>query len=252
MREVEAYSRLAGVYDEIVVDPCFADWAGFLDELWRGDPDGVRRVLDVCCGTGLLAAELTRLGYRVKGVDASEAMLERARRRLGSDADLERQVLPDLRVSGRFDAAVSTFDGLNYLQPQAFRLTLAAIAESLRPGGWIVFDLHTDAMLQLALRTPVVSGAQDGTSYVIHNAVDAVARTCDASIEVTACTDGEPYVEHHRQYLHSDEVVRSALAAAGLDLLGVTAEYTNLTSDADTLRATWIARRPAVPGLGAA
>jgi len=37
---VEAYSRLAGVYDEIVIDPCHGRWAAFLHELWRSDPDG--------------------------------------------------------------------------------------------------------------------------------------------------------------------------------------------------------------------
>ena len=75
MRHVEAYSRLAGVYDEIVIDPCHDQWASFLHELWSADPDGVRSVLDLCCGTGLLAGELIARGYRVVGVDASDAMM---------------------------------------------------------------------------------------------------------------------------------------------------------------------------------
>ena len=58
MRNVEAYSRLAGVYDEIVIDPCHDQWASFLHELWSGDPEGVCSVLDLCCGTGLLAGAL--------------------------------------------------------------------------------------------------------------------------------------------------------------------------------------------------
>ena len=84
MRHVEAYSRLAGVYDEIVVDPCYDRWASFLHELWSADASGVDSVLDLCCGTGLLAEELLARGYRIVGVDASEAMLARARERLGA------------------------------------------------------------------------------------------------------------------------------------------------------------------------
>jgi predicted TPR repeat methyltransferase len=113
VRHVEAYSRLAGVYDEIVVDPCHGQWASFLDELWSADPEGVGSVLDLCCGTGLLAGELTARGYRVVGVDASEAMLALARERLGPKVVLSRMTLPDLVVGGGFDAAVCTFDGLN-------------------------------------------------------------------------------------------------------------------------------------------
>jgi len=248
--EVEPYSRLAGVYDEIVVDPCFGVWAEFLDRLWRTDPDGVGAVLDVCCGTGLLAAELISRGYRVKGIDASAAMLARARRLLGPDADLEQVVLPELPVTGRFDAAVSTFDGLNYLDPADFRLSLAGLAERLRPGGWLVFDLHTEAMLALALATPTVAGEQDGTSYVIHNIVDPVARTCDALIEVTGQADGEAYSERHRQFFHTDDEVHSALSDAGFELVSVTEEYTLAPADRDTLRATWTARRPTGAQLG--
>ncbi|MFZ0528927.1 MAG: methyltransferase domain-containing protein [Propionicimonas sp.] len=248
---MEAYSRLAGVYDEIVVDPCFPVWAGFLDGLWHRDHERVHRVLDVCCGTGLLAAELTARGYRVTGIDASTQMLDRARALLGPDADLERVVLPDLPVTGIFDAAVSTFDGLNYLELPAFRQTLVALATKLRPGGWLVFDLHTDAMLQLALRTPTVAGEQDGTSFVIENLVDPLARTCDARIEVTPSAGGEPYTELHRQYFHSADEVRSALADAGFELVSVTTEYTDVPVDDDTLRATWTARRPQGAGRSA-
>ena len=57
------------------MDPCHDRWASFLHELWSADEDGVRAVLDVCCGTGLMARELVARGYRVVGVDASAAML---------------------------------------------------------------------------------------------------------------------------------------------------------------------------------
>ena len=102
-------------------------------------------MLDLCCGTGLLAGELIARGYRVVGVDASDAMLALARERLGPEVALSRMTLPDLAVEGVFDAAVCTFDGLNYLTPDELRLTMAAVARRLRPAGWLVFDLHTDA-----------------------------------------------------------------------------------------------------------
>ena len=162
MRHVEAYSRLAGVYDEIVVDPCHDHWASFLDELWSADPAGVRSVLDLCCGTGLLAGELIARGYRVVGVDASDAMLALARERLGPEVALSRITLPDLAVEGVFDAAVCTFDGLNYLAPDDLRLTMDAVAGCLRPAGWLVFDLHTDAMMNFTIANPMVAGRVGG------------------------------------------------------------------------------------------
>jgi SAM-dependent methyltransferase len=240
--EVDAYERLAGVYDEIVVDPCFPLWAAFLHARWQTDDHGVHDVLDVCCGTGLMAAELTALGYRVVGLYASPAMLARARRLLGAGAELSQQSLPELSVPGTFDAAISTFDGLNYLIVKDFDRSLTAIAKVLRPGGWFIFDLHTDAMLDVASAHPSISGETDGIGYTIHNLVNTDARTCESRIEVAGA--GNAFSERHFQYFHSDGQVRDALRMAGLELIALVDEYSNELATENTLRATWIARSP--------
>jgi predicted TPR repeat methyltransferase len=235
---------LAGVYDEIVVDPCHGTWASFLHELWSADSECVRSVLDLCCGTGLLAQELVALGYRVVGVDASEAMLEVARARLGPEVTLSRMTLPDLMVKGAFDAAVCTFDGLNYLALEDLRLTMSAVALRLRPGGWLVFDLHTDRMMEFTISNPVVSGEAAGNAFVIRSVIDPGARTCDTSIEITRERDGAPFSEHHRQYFHADAEVGAALRDAGFVVTAVSDEYTHRpVTSSTTLRATWTARR---------
>jgi predicted TPR repeat methyltransferase len=239
----EAYSRLAGVYDELVIDPCHDRWASFLHDLWSIDPEGVRSVLDLCCGTGLLAGELIERGYRVVGVDASDAMLGLARERLGPDVALSRMTLPDLVVEGVFDAAVCTFDGLNYLTPDELRLTMAAVASRLRPAGWLVFDLHTDGMMDFTISNPVVAGESAGTGFVISSIVDRGTRTCDTTIELTRPRAGEPFSEQHRQYFHTDAEVRASLQDAGFAVAAVGEEYTHEPVDASTLRATWTARR---------
>ncbi len=243
MTQVEAYSRLAGLYDEIVIDSCHGRWASFLDELWSADPEGVRSVLDLCCGTGLLASELIARGYEVVGVDASEAMLTRARKRLGPDAALSRMTLPDLTLEGVFDAVVCTFDGLNYLTPDELRLTMAAVADRLRPGGWVVFDLHTDAMMAFTISHGVVAGESAGSDFVISSVVDPRARTCETKIVLTRPRDGDPFCERHRQYFHTDTDVRASLHDAGFAVTAVGEEYTHQPADASTLRATWTARR---------
>jgi SAM-dependent methyltransferase len=241
--EVPSYSRLASVYDEIVVDPCYDRWATFLHDFWQSDPLGVDAVLDVCCGTGLMARQLVSRGYRVVGVDSSPAMLDRARELLGPEAVLIQQTLPDLTLDGTFDAAISTFDGFNYLTPTDLHGTLAAVSRRLRDGGSLIFDLLTEAMMQLAVDNPVVQGSADGYDYRIVNSVDPAARTCDTTIDVTRIADGDAFTEHHRQYFFSDHQVETALADAHCEVLAVTDEYSDKIIDAASLRATWAARR---------
>ena len=164
----------------------------------RGD---VHDVLDVACGTGLLAAELVGRGYRVVGVDASEEMLARARRLVGPGVELIRDSLPDLGVDGRFDAVVCTLDGITYLEPAQLPPAFTSLSDRLRPDGWLVFDVHTDAMMALTVSRPVVTDEKDGYRFTITSAVDPDARASDTRIEITP-PEGTPFGEQHRQYFH--------------------------------------------------
>ncbi len=123
------------------------------------------------------------------------------------------------------------------------RLTIAAVAGCLRPAGWLVFDLHTDAMMNFTIANPTVTGRSAGNDFVISSVVDSGARTCDTRIEVTRTRDGDPFMEQHRQYFHADADVRVYLRDAGFTVLAVEEEYTHESADASTLVATWTARR---------
>ncbi|MDX6254791.1 MAG: trans-aconitate 2-methyltransferase [Frankiales bacterium] len=98
---------------------------------------GVRRVLDVCCGTGrdaLLLLE-THPGLTVVGVDASLAMLGASSERLAAYDDRVELLRLDLRdaepLAHACDAAMSVA-GLNWL-PDHDRV-FAWLAASLTPG----------------------------------------------------------------------------------------------------------------------
>ncbi len=90
-------------------------------------------VLDVATGTGLVAAELLRRGYRVTGVDQSPEMLAVARRRFGDRVRLIDASAPALPLeSGSFDHLTFTYL-LRYVEdPKA---TLAELARVVRLGG---------------------------------------------------------------------------------------------------------------------
>ena len=121
---------------------------------------------------------------------------------------------------------------------------MANLATVLRPGGWLAFDLHTEAMLQLTLAAPVVSGREAGTAFVLTSTVDRTKRACDTRIDVEGS-----FSEVHRQYFHRDDEVRTALARAGFGRVAVVDEYSGRAAGPETLRATWVARRVGDPGF---
>ena len=77
---------------------------------------------------------------------------------------LSRVTLPALAVEGVFDAAVSTFDGLNYLDSGRAPADARRGRAAASPGGWLVFDLHTDAMMAFTVANPVSPASRPGTT----------------------------------------------------------------------------------------
>ena len=113
------------------------------------------RVLDVGCGSGLLARRLLAEGYAVTGIDASPAMIELAREH-APGASFEVVRLPTHAQPGAHrslpesDAVVSTGHVLNYLDAGEIPQALAELAQALRPDGLLAIDLMTEGFARQA------------------------------------------------------------------------------------------------------
>ena len=126
------FDRIAPVYDAMN----HLMTAG-LDRRWRrvaaeavvrpGD-----RVLDACCGTGDLAVAAAREGGRVTGLDFSERMLERARKKAPALEWIEGDLLALPFGDGAFDAATVGFGVRNV---DDLGRGIAELRRVLRPGG---------------------------------------------------------------------------------------------------------------------
>jgi len=111
--------------------------------LQRHGADVGSRVLDLGCGTGLMAAHLARPGRVIDGVDLSPRMLERARAK-GLYAELHTAELIEFLRTARadWDLIVATDVFIYVPDPgSSFALTLA----HLTPGGWFGFSIETSA-----------------------------------------------------------------------------------------------------------
>ncbi|MGH3050657.1 MAG: class I SAM-dependent methyltransferase [Gaiellaceae bacterium] len=95
-------------------------------------------VLELGTGTGETALRVLALhpAARWVGVDASEAMLRRARERLPG-AELRLGRIEDELPEGRFDLVVSTL-AVHHLDAAAKRALFRRVAAALRPGGRFV------------------------------------------------------------------------------------------------------------------
>jgi len=138
------YSRLAEHYDLGWGDFAESSRAFILRILAeRRVPSGA--ILELACGTGILATALARSGYEVLGVDRSPDMIAQAQGRAAhvGGADFRVGDMRTLVPPKRYDVVLCMFDSLNYLiEPGDVAAAFAVVAKALRPGGLFVFDFN--------------------------------------------------------------------------------------------------------------
>jgi SAM-dependent methyltransferase len=232
------------------------------------------RVLDLACGTGAAALTFATAGCHVIGIDQSPAMLSIARGRArdaGYDIAFVEGDIRDLNakctmqnaqltnaqsaicnLQSAIDLVTCFYDSLNYLSDDGdLDAVFAGAAAVLRPSGFLVFDINTEAEYMTWDERDVV--VYDGRDCLVYNKLsyNSDARLAEGRIvwfvrETELWWRGE---ETHVQRAWSDDEVREALARAGLALLSRYDVEGNATSQ-DVGRLLYIARKSAEKASG--
>ena len=135
------HPRLAAVYDAL--EPDRGDLEPYLavvEEL------AATRVLDVGCGTGVLALLLARRGVEVTGLDPAAGSLAVARAKPG--AERVRWVHGDAASLPATTVDVATMTGnvaQAIVEPAAWSATLSGVRAALRTGGHLVLETRDPA-----------------------------------------------------------------------------------------------------------
>jgi SAM-dependent methyltransferase len=140
----DAYARIAELYDleHDSYDDDTDFYLNFVEAI--GDP-----VLELGCGTGRLLTGIAEAGYRVTGTDRSEAMLDRARARVGESGlghliQLAQGDMGDADEApgGPFGLAIIALNGLLHVaEPGGQRRVLSSVRKALDPRGMLLVDV---------------------------------------------------------------------------------------------------------------
>ena len=176
-------------------------------------------VLDCPCGFGRHAIPLAEAGYLVTGLDRSESQLAEAERRRG-DAGWPRFVRGDYRElpfdDASFDAVLTLFSSLGYLERDEDVGVLRELRRVLRPGRTLVVETaHRDAFARAGVpqswqRLP------DGSLYLEERTFDWAAGTL-SDCRVIVTPEGERIERPYTLHVYSAKEWLEMLREAGFE-----------------------------------
>jgi SAM-dependent methyltransferase len=215
---LKPYQRLSRFYD--------LDWSHFalgythlVDDLIREMGISRADILELACGTGVLAAELARRGHRLTGVDACPEMIAVARRRMRRTRNrprLEVRDMREIRFHAAFDLATCTFDAINYVRGKS---NLSRVFENvhgaLRPGGHFLFDSTTRFLFEDRSRGTFRRDLGGETFF------QSCAYDPEARLATTTFRFADGATEVHRQEAYGARDLAPLLEAGGFSVRSI-------------------------------
>ncbi|MES1227073.1 MAG: methyltransferase domain-containing protein [Armatimonadota bacterium] len=242
----DSFRLIAPFYDELMAQVPYDEWVEYFRLILTLNNAKPKTLLDVCCGTGTMAEMFAKLGFTVHGFDLSEPMIEVAQARAistGLPISFEVADAAKVKLAGKFDAAYSFFDSLNYLtSPELLDSAIKNVAKHLNPGALFVFDLNTEYAFVKQMFDQQDMRKKAKLRYDWKGDYDHEAR--QIAVTMDFWWEGEHVQVVQRQRAHPLDEVRDMLLEAGFKPVRVYHSYTLDRPRKSSDRVHFVARLP--------
>ena len=222
------YTGFAEVYDELMGEVNYRNWADLYCDLMAQYGITKGKVCECACGTGALTIPLYKKGFHMTGVDISQDKLwiaAQKARKAGIAIPFVRQDMRELRLHRPMDAVLATCDGVNYLLREEDVLAFFESAyQALRPGGGLFFDISTPYKLENKLGNQIICDDSEHITYFWQNAYHPSTRQVEMHLCFFVRQEDGSYKridEEQKQRAWTAEEIERMLMQAGFDRIAV-------------------------------
>lgn len=243
------YNYFAEVYDELMCDVDYKKRTAYLTKLFKKYSTMPTLLLDVACGTGAFSNEFAKSGVEVIGVDMSEDMLAIARENsaaLGTDVLFLCQKAEELDLYGTVDGAVCCLDSLNHITDyKTLCEAISKVSLFLEKDKLFIFDVNTEYKHKEILANNTFIIEKEDVFCTWQNEYDAKNRTTDIVLDFFV-RDGELYNRYSEEFserAYTNEELKNAIQNAGLEIVGIFDDMTELPLNDKSERAIFVTRK---------
>jgi 2-polyprenyl-3-methyl-5-hydroxy-6-metoxy-1,4-benzoquinol methylase len=232
------FANYAKKYDKEVFTQGTIGECDFIEEELNYDTS--LRILDVGCGTGRHAIELTKRGFHVTGIDLSENQIERARKKAkdaGLDIDFQKEDARNLPFDGVFDVAIMLCEGgfpLMETDEMNFEI-LENVTKALKPECKFIFTtLNGLFALYNSIEEFTESAADEGNARYHSNTFDLMTFRDHNITEIEDDNGKKLSLESNERYYVPSEI-KWLLKSLGYTQIDICAASIGAYSRADKL-----------------
>lgn len=248
------YGEFAKVYDELMSEIDYKEWADYIFRNTLNSKIDVKTVLEFGCGTGNITCELAKKGYAITAVDLSEEMLtvadEKACEAGISNIRFFMGDMSNFQIGETFDTVISCCDSVNYLPSiEAVQNFILCSFDALKPGGQLLFDMNTVTKYKEIIKNNTFVYDMDNVFCVWENEPDFDAGKMHFDLVFFVQEEDGRYTryeEEQNQYIYKVEDVYNSLKTAGFTNLRVQTFGTFMPGGNESERVQFIAEKPQV------
>lgn len=241
-----SYENFARVYDELMDNVPYEEWAQFILNLLQDRKITEGLVLELGCGTGKLMTLLGKAGFDMIGVDNSVEMLQIAKEKTSQDFLYLLQDMREFELYGTVKAVISVCDSVNYItKKEELRKVFQLVNNYLDPEGLFIFDFNTEYKYRELIGETVIAEDREDVSFIWFNEYDEESHLNDIDLKVFVQEEGDIYrkfQEEHIQRGYTLDEIKQLLEESGLIFLEAYEEYTTQTPQPDSGRIVVVAQ----------
>lgn len=241
-----SYENFARVYDELMDNVPYEEWAQFILNLLQERKITKGLVLELGCGTGKLMTLLGKAGFDMIGVDNSVEMLQIAKEKTSQDFLYLLQDMREFELYGTVKAVISVCDSVNYItKKEELRKVFQLVNNYLDPEGLFIFDFNTEYKYRELIGETVIAEDREDVSFIWFNEYDEESHLNDIDLKVFVQEEGDIYrkfQEEHIQRGYTLDEIKQLLEESGLIFLEAYEEYTTQTPQPDSGRIVVVAQ----------